>query len=83
MLDGGVGDAFTAMLTVPGALPAEFVAVTVYPVMFDWAVGVPLMTPEFGLMLRPAGRFGAAQLVTALPLAVGAGVLAGVPTVNV
>tara|TARA_B100000003_G_C10916126_1_gene365304 strand:+ start:845 stop:1165 length:321 start_codon:yes stop_codon:yes gene_type:complete len=75
MEDGAAS--FTRIVTVVEALPPELLAVTVYVVAVDIAVGVPEIVPVTLLNERPAGRTSEiCQRVTAPPLNTGvAGVM--------
>ena len=63
---------FTWMVTVAVSLPPALLAVTVYAVEFETAVGVPEIAPVVLSNARPAGRAGEIdQDVTVPPLEVG------------
>ena len=70
------------IVTVP--LPPLFVAVTVYVVRGETAVGVPLSSPFVVSKTNPDGRVGLIdQLATGSPCAVGMTAPKGVPLVRV
>lgn len=74
----------TVKVMVVLALPAAFVAVTVYVVADDVAVGVPVMAPVLVLNDKPAGNDVLIdQLVAAPPELVGVQVVIAVPTTAV
>src|SRR5215831_16570727 len=57
----------TAIVRTQVALPPEFVAVIVYCAAAVTAVGVPVMNPEAGSRLRPAGSGGETVYETTAP----------------
>lgn len=63
---GGVALA-TSIVTSAVALPAVFVAVTVYVSVAVMVVGVPAMTPVAPFILRPAGRLGLTLQLSTVP----------------
>jgi hypothetical protein len=74
----------TVKVMVVLALPAAFVAVTVYVVADDVAVGVPVMVPVLVLNDKPAGNDVLIdQLVAAPPELVGVQAVIAVPTTAV
>ena len=74
----------TVILTVAVELPPVLLAVTVYCVEEDTAVGVPLMAPVELENRRPAGKVGEIdQEVTVPPPALGVAVVMAVPLVRV
>ena len=74
----------TVMLMDAVALPPVLLAVTVYVVEEEIAVGVPDISPFVVENVRPAGRAGEIDHeVTAPPLAVGVAVVMAVPLVSV
>ena len=74
----------TVISTVVVALPPVFVAVTVYVVIADRTVGVPLISPVAESMVRPAGKDGLiAHETTVPPLDVGVAAFILVPFVRV
>ena len=71
------------MVIVVEPLPPAFVAVIVYVVCGETAVGVPPISPLDVLNARPVGRFGViAQEVGVPPLYVGVTLPMVVPLVN-
>ena len=82
MLDGLTS--LTVMVTVAVELPPVLLAVTVYCVEDEMAVGVPEIAPLVVENERPAGREGEIdQEVTVPPRALGVAVVMAVPLVNV
>ena len=74
----------TVMVTLAVELPPVLLAVTVYCVMEDTAVGVPLMVPVELENRRPAGKVGEIDHeVTAPPPALGVTEVIAVPLVSV
>ena len=74
----------TVMVTVAVELPPVLLAVTVYCVEEDTAVGVPLIAPVELENRRPAGKLGEiVQEVTVPPPALGVAVVMVVPLVKV
>ena len=74
----------TWIVTVAVPLPPAFVAVTVYDVEDDTAVGVPLIAPVERSNERPAGSVGVIdQEVTSPPFAVGVTAVMALFIVNV
>ena len=74
----------TWIVTVAVPLPPALVAVTVYDVDEDTAVGVPEIEPFEVEKERPAGSVGVIdQEVTFPPLALGVAVVIAVPLVSV
>ena len=74
----------TVMVTVAVELPPVLLAVTVYCVEDEMAVGVPEIAPWVVEKERPAGREGESdQEVTVPPRALGVAVVMAVPLVNV
>ena len=72
------------MVIVACEVPPVFVALTVYVAVGDIVVGVPLISPVDGLMLRPVGSAGEILHVsTAPPLDVGVAPTIGEPLVKV
>ncbi len=70
----------TVMVTVAVELPPVLLAVTVYCVVEETAVGVPLMAPVELENKRPAGNDGEIdQEVTAPPRTLGVAVVMAVP----
>lgn len=59
------------MFTVAVVLPPELVAVTVYVVAGESAVGVPEITPVVVSRLKPAGRDGLIEYEVTVPVTVG------------
>lgn len=75
---------FTWMVTVAVSLPPALLAVTVYAVEFETAVGVPEIAPVVLSNARPAGRAGEIdQDVTVPPLEVGVMVVSATFLVSV
>ena len=75
---------FTTMVSDAVALPPVLLAVTVYVVDDETAVGVPLISPVAVEKVSPAGRDGVIDhKVTVPPLADGVAVVMAVPFVNV
>ena len=74
----------TRIVIVVVALPPVLLAVTVYDVEDETAVGVPEISPVEVEKERPAGRVGEIdQEVTSPPLALGVAVVIAVPLVSV
>jgi hypothetical protein len=61
--------------------PAALVAVIVYGVAADGAVGVPLITPLVASIASPAGSAGATAYDATVPVTVGVSAVIAVPTV--
>ena len=82
MDDGAIS--LTVMVTVAVELPPELLAVTVYCVWDETAVGVPEMAPVELENRRPAGSVGEIdQETTVPPPALGVTVVIAVPLVSV
>ena len=82
MDDGAIS--LTVMVTVAVELPPELLAVTVYCVWDETAVGVPEMAPVELENKRPAGSVGEIdQETTVPPPALGVTVVMAVPLVSV
>ena len=82
MDDGAMS--LTVMMTVAVELPPELLAVTVYCVWDETAVGVPEMAPVELENRRPAGSVGEIdQETTVPPPALGVTVVMAVPLVSV
>ena len=82
MDDGAIS--LTVMVTVAVELPPELLAVTVYCVWDETAVGVPEMAPVELENRRPAGSVGEIdQETTVPPPALGVTVVMAVPLVRV
>ena len=82
MDDGAIS--LTVMVTVAVELPPELLAVTVYCVWDETAVGVPEMAPVELENSRPAGSVGEIdQETTVPPPALGVTVVMAVPLVSV
>lgn len=82
MDDGAIS--LTVMVTVAVELPPELLAVTVYCVWDETAVGVPEMAPVELENRRPAGSVGEIdQETTVPPPALGVTVVMAVPLVSV
>ena len=83
MIEDGI-TSLTVMLISVVVLPPVFIATIVYVVNGEMTIGVPVISPVVGLMLKPVGNDGVAtQVTTGPPLAVGVIGVIAVPFVSI